>query len=56
LYSYDDIFKMVVEKGTRYRTSAKGFALGSGNSIAGYIPEDGFRAMVEAAKAIRLIC
>ncbi len=53
LNSYDDIFKMVKEKGARYRQSAGGFGLGSGNSIAGYIPVEGFMAMVDAAKAIR---
>jgi hypothetical protein len=53
LNSYDDIFRMVVDKGTRYRLSSRGFGLGSGNSIAGYIPEEGFMAMVEAAKVIR---
>jgi hypothetical protein len=53
LNSYDDIFRMVVEKGTRYRRMARGFALGSGNSIAGYVPVDGFRAMIDAARRIR---
>ncbi|TSA30943.1 MAG: hypothetical protein D4R64_19010 [Porphyromonadaceae bacterium] len=33
--------------------SALGFGLGSGNSIAGYIPVDGFAAMIDAAKKIR---
>jgi hypothetical protein len=53
LNSYDDIFAMVVDKGTRYRSTGRGFGLGSGNSIAGYIPVDGFMAMVEGAKKIR---
>lgn len=53
LNSYDDIFAMVVDKGSRYRESARGFGLGSGNSIAGYVPVEGFMAMVEAAKKIR---
>lgn len=53
LNSYDNIFAMVRENGTRYRNCAKGFGLGSGNSIAGYIPVDGFIAMVEAVKKIR---
>jgi uroporphyrinogen decarboxylase len=51
--SYDDLYQMVIDKGTRYRRSARGFALGSGNSIAGYVPEEGFRAMVDAVKEIR---
>ena len=53
LNSYDDIFRMVVEKGTRFRKHARGFGLGSGNSIAGYVPVEGFMAMVEAVKKIR---
>lgn len=53
LKSDEDIFRMVVDKGTRYRNSGRGYGLGSGNSIAGYIPVDGFMAMVEGAKKIR---
>ncbi|MEI6646876.1 MAG: uroporphyrinogen decarboxylase family protein [bacterium] len=47
------IFDSVVEKGKRFRANAKGYALGSGNSIPDYIPVDGFMAMIEAAKKIR---
>ena len=43
----------VLTRGTQYRNSAKGYGLGSGNSIPGYIPVDGFMAMVEAVKEIR---
>ena len=53
LNSYDDVFRMVVEKGTRFRNSANGFGLGSGNSNAGYVQVEGFTAMVDAAKVIR---
>jgi len=53
LKSPAEILDLVIEKGTRYRKSSRGFALGSGNSIAGYIPVEGFLAMVEAAKKIR---
>jgi uroporphyrinogen decarboxylase len=49
----DDIFREVVELGTRFRASAKGYALGSGNSIPDYIPADGYCAMVRAAQEIR---
>jgi uroporphyrinogen decarboxylase len=45
----DDVF----EKGSRFRASAHGYALGSGNSIPDYVPVDGFLAMVEAANKIR---
>ncbi|MFA6129021.1 MAG: uroporphyrinogen decarboxylase family protein [Bacteroidales bacterium] len=53
LNSYDDLVKMVVEKGTRFRNSGRGFGLGSGNSIAGYVPVEGFMAIVEGARRIR---
>lgn len=43
----------VVEKGTRFRDSAHGYALGSGNSIPEYVPVEGYLAMIEGAKRIR---
>jgi uroporphyrinogen decarboxylase len=49
----ETVFQTIVEKGTHYRHIAKGYSLGSGNSIPGYIPVDNFLAMVEAVKAIR---
>jgi uroporphyrinogen decarboxylase len=53
LNNYDDVYREVLEKGTRYRNLAKGYGLGSGNSIPEYIPVEGYRAMVDAAKEIR---
>jgi uroporphyrinogen decarboxylase len=32
---------------------AKGYALGSGNSIPDYVPVDGYLAMIEAARRVR---
>lgn len=49
----EDIFNLVVKKGKCYRRKAKGYALGSGNSIPDYVPVDGYLAMIEAAKKIR---
>ncbi len=49
----EDIFDLIVEKGTQYREMANGYALGSGNSIPDYVPVDGYLAMVRAAKYIR---
>lgn len=49
----DEVFHKVVELGTRFRASAKGYALGSGNSIPDYIPADGYLAMVRAVREIR---
>jgi len=51
--SPDEIFDLIVEKGTIYRKMARGYALGSGNSIPDYVPVDGYLAMVRAAQHIR---
>jgi len=53
LKSYDDVYAEVLEKGTRFRTNANGYGLGSGNSIPDYVPVEGFLAMVDAANEIR---
>jgi uroporphyrinogen decarboxylase len=47
------VFKTVLKQGALYRASANGYGLGSGNSIPGYIPVDGFLAMIDAVKEIR---
>ncbi len=53
LGKYDEVYEIVYKKATQYRNTARGFALGSGNSIAGYVPVEGFLAMIDAAKDIR---
>jgi uroporphyrinogen-III decarboxylase len=53
LKSYDDVFKEVLEKGTEYRCRTKGYGIGSGNSIPGYVPVESFQAMIDAVKEIR---
>jgi uroporphyrinogen-III decarboxylase len=53
LNNYDEVYRKVLEKGTNYRNSAKGYGLGSGNSIPGYIPVEGFQAMIDAVNEIR---
>ncbi|GAB1360017.1 hypothetical protein MASR1M31_18110 [Porphyromonadaceae bacterium] len=53
LNSPDDVYRQVVEDGTLFRSMAKGYGLGSGNSIPDYVPVDGFLAMVEGVKEIR---
>ena len=53
LYDYDTVYHKVLEDASRFRESARGYGLGSGNSIADYVPVDGFRAMVDAAQEIR---
>ena len=49
-----EIFESVVEKGRRFRAAAAGFALGSGNSIPDYVPVDGYLAMIEGVKKLRM--
>ncbi len=43
----------VIEKGSRFRRMARGYGLGSGNSIPSYVPVEGFMALIEAARVIR---
>ena len=52
--SEDEVFDRVVEDGTRYRDATKGYALGSGNSIPGYVPVENYLAMIRGAQRIRL--
>ena len=53
LNDYDYVFDKVRREGTQFRAMAKGYGLGSGNSIPDYMNEDGFMAMIDAVKAIR---
>ena len=54
LNDYNYVFEKVRREGTQFRAMAKGYGLGSGNSIPDYMSVDGFMAMVDAVKAIRL--
>ena len=47
------IVEEVFEKGRRFRAAARGYALGSGNSIPEYVPVDGYSAMLEGVRRIR---
>jgi len=49
----DEITRIVVEDGRRFRNTAKGYALGSGNSIPHYVPAEGYLAMIEGVKQLR---
>jgi uroporphyrinogen decarboxylase len=51
--SPDEIFADVLEKGQRFRSMARGYALGSGNSIPDYVPVEGYLAMIRAAQHLR---
>lgn len=48
-----EVYNAVLEKGRRFRANANGYALGSGNSIADYVPVDNYLALIEAVKKIR---
>ncbi|MBC8180670.1 hypothetical protein H8E88_06045 [candidate division KSB1 bacterium] len=50
----EKITEKIVKLGTKFRKIAKGYALGSGNSIPDYVPVEGYLAMVRAAQRIRL--
>ena len=49
----DEIQEAAVRLGTQYRSAARGYALGSGNSIPAYVPVDNYLAMVRGAQQIR---
>ena len=49
----DQLFKYIVEKGTKYANMTNGYALGSGNSIPEYVPAEGYLTMIKAANKIR---
>jgi uroporphyrinogen decarboxylase len=53
--SPEEIFETVLEKGRRFRRLARGYALGSGNSIPEYVPVEGYLAMLRAAQEIRAL-
>ena len=47
------VFDEVVRLGREFRIQAKGYALGSGNSIPEYVPVENYLALIEAANEIR---
>jgi uroporphyrinogen decarboxylase len=48
-----ELVDVIEKRGSLYRSLAKGYALGSGNSIPEYVPVDGYLTMIEAAQKIR---
>ena len=48
-----EITALVARRGRDYRRLARGYALGSGNSIPDYVPVEGYLAMLEGARMIR---
>lgn len=53
LNNYEDVYKTVLNKGEKYRNSAWGYGIGSGNSIPEYVPIEGFQAMIDAVNELR---
>ena len=53
LNNYDDVRRIVFEKLSSFRNVAKGFGIGSGNSIAYYVPVEGYLAMIESVNEYR---
>ena len=51
--SPEEVREQVYEQGRSFRNQAKGYALGSGNSIPDYVPVDNYMAMIEGARDIR---
>ena len=49
------VFQEIVRLGQEFRNKARGYAVGSGNSIPDYIPVENYLAMIEAVKEIRRI-
>ena len=49
----DIIYGRVLESGRRFRKTAHGYALGSGNSIPDYVPPENFLAMIRAVQELR---
>ena len=49
----DEIYEIVLENGRRFRRTARGYALGSGNSIPEYVPLENYYAMLRAARTLR---
>ncbi len=49
----DTVYQAVCEQGRRFRALARGYALGSGNSIPDYVPVENYLAMVRGAQTIR---
>jgi uroporphyrinogen decarboxylase len=48
-----EVYETVVTEGRRFRAAARGYALGSGNSIPDYVPIENYLAMIRAAQTIR---
>jgi uroporphyrinogen decarboxylase len=53
VHTPEETYRTVLERGRRYRQAARGYALGSGNSIPEYVPVENYLAMLRAAQTLR---
>jgi uroporphyrinogen decarboxylase len=53
VHTPQETYASVLEQGRRYRRAARGWALGSGNSIPDYVPVENYLAMLRAAQTLR---
>lgn len=51
--SPEEIYTSTLEEARRFRVAARGYALGSGNSIPPYVPKEGYLAMIRAGQKLR---
>lgn len=49
----EEIYSYTLDAAARFRKTAKGYALGSGNSIPGYVAPEAYLAMLRAGEKIR---
>jgi hypothetical protein len=49
----DEVRRIVLERGMKYRGMARGYGIGSGNSITAYVPVENFLALTDAVQEIR---
>ena len=49
----DSLFELILDRGRLYREKAKGFAIGSGNSIPEYTPVENYEILILACQKLR---
>jgi hypothetical protein len=52
---YDEVYNIALESGQRFRNTAKGYGIRSGNSIPDYVSQASFIGMIDAVNEIRRI-
>ncbi len=49
----DEVYTVTKERGRLYRSLAKGYALGTGNSVPDYVPVENYTAMIKAGRELQ---